>query len=207
MRLYLVRHGETDWNRVGRIQGRLDVDINLFGVKQAHLCAKRLKHIPFDKAFTSPLARAVQTAEIINQHHQLRIEAHKDLEEIHLGNWEGMTWSEINRSYRTLMTDMQRERKMANIHGGESYEDVIERSMGFIESIKNHPYEHILVVSHGGVIKSILSHVLGLSIEKRSNFNVMNTSMSILEYHKSQERWRVVTMNDHSHLESLLFDF
>lgn len=205
MKLYLVRHGETDWNREGRMQGRKEVDINLFGLRQAHLCAKRLKHIPFDCAYTSPQSRAIQTAEIITRNHNLTLNKHPNLQEIHLGSWEGLTWSDVKKKHRGLMDDMNREKKMANIHGGETYEDVIDRAMGFIDDIEETDLKNVLVVTHGGVIKSMVTHILGLSIEKRSNFHITNTSVSVLERDKAG-KWKVLTMNDHSHLEELMFD-
>lgn len=206
MKLYLVRHGETDWNKAGRMQGRIEVDLNLFGFKQAHLCAKRLKPIPFDMAFTSPQSRAFQTAELLVKPHDIRLEAHPALQEIHLGKWEGLTWSEVRRQHRGLNDDLSKDRQMAKIHGGESYEEVLKRSMDFMNRIAKLPMEHVLIVSHAGVIKMLLSHVMGLPIEKRGNFHISNTGISIIECDAHAERWKVLCINDTSHLEEMFFE-
>ncbi len=206
MKLYLVRHGETDWNKAGRMQGRIEVDLNLFGFKQAHLCAKRLKAIPFEMAYTSPQRRALQTAELIVKHHDVYLDAHPALQEIHLGKWEGLTWSEVRRQHRGLIDDMTKDRQTAKIHGGEAYEDVLKRAMSFLESVSKLPFEHVLVVSHGGLIKMVLSYVLGLPIEKRGNFHLSNTGISVIEKDKTTGRWRALSINETSHLEEMFYE-
>ena len=206
MKVYLVRHGETDWNKSGRMQGRMEVDLNLFGFKQSHLCAKRLKPIPFEMAFTSPQSRALQTAELILKHHNVHLETNPALQEIHLGKWEGMTWSEVKRQHRGLIDDMTKDRQTAKLHGGEAYEDVLKRAMSFIETISKLPFEHVLVVSHGGLIKMVLSYVLDLPIEKRGNFHLSNTGISVIEKDASSNKWRVISINETSHLEEMFFE-
>jgi broad specificity phosphatase PhoE len=206
MKVYLVRHGETDWNKDGRIQGRKEVDLNLFGLKQAHLCGKRLKNIPFDCAYSSPQSRAYQTAELIVNHHDIGLRGHKSLEEIDLGSWEGLTWSQVKRQHKGIVDDFSKDRQTAKLHGGESYEAVTRRAMDFLNGLERLHYQHVLVVSHAGVLKMMLSDILGLPHHKRSNFHISNTGISIIEKESTTSRWRVLTLNDTAHLEEFLYE-
>lgn len=206
MKIYLVRHGETDWNKAGRMQGRQEVDLNLFGLKQAHLLGKRLKNIPFDLAYSSPQSRAIQTAEMVMHHHPIHLKTHTALQEIDLGEWEGLTWTEVKRRYKGVVDDLQKDRKMAKIHGGETYEDVVKRAMLFLETLENKPYEHVLVMSHAGVIKMLIAHLLGLPLEKRTNFHLSNTGISVIEKEAPTSKWRILTINDISHLDEMTYE-
>lgn len=95
MKIYLVRHGQTDWNYQKKIQGQQDVDINEQGIRQAEKLAEILKNVPFEYAVCSPLTRAHHTAEILLKYHSVPLSYDERLKEIYLGKWEGKTHKEV----------------------------------------------------------------------------------------------------------------
>ena len=95
MKIYLVRHGQTDWNYQKKIQGQQDVDINEQGIRQAEKLAEILKNVPFEYAVCSPLTRAHHTAEILLKYHSVPLSYDERLKEIYLGEWEGKTHKEV----------------------------------------------------------------------------------------------------------------
>lgn len=109
MRLYLIRHGQTDWNLAHRIQGRKDIPLNETGRQQARLLAEGMKNRPAEKIFTSQMLRARETAEILANSQNVSLYLVKGLEEINYGEWEGMTWEEIQKIFRK---SMKRDRKI-----------------------------------------------------------------------------------------------
>ena len=90
MKIYLVRHGETDWNQAGLLQGQTDIALNAQGLEQAHDAAERLKKVPFEIAFCSPLIRAKRTAEIIIGDRKITLTTDERLRELNFGPWEGV---------------------------------------------------------------------------------------------------------------------
>ena len=91
MKLYLIRHGQNDWNLEGKIQGRTDIPLNKTGLEQAAMLAKGMEHRPVTRIFSSPLKRALQTAQIIGESRKAPVEIVEDLQEVDFGRWEGLT--------------------------------------------------------------------------------------------------------------------
>ena len=102
MKIYLVRHGQTDWNYQKKIQGQQDVDINEQGIRQAEKLAEILKNVPFEYAVCSPLTRAHHTAEILLKYHSVPLSYDERLKEIYLGKWEGKTHKEVMTQEKNL---------------------------------------------------------------------------------------------------------
>lgn len=202
MKVRIVRHGETDWNKEGRLQGSMDRPLNLFGVQQAHTCAKHLANEKFDRVFSSPLSRAYQTAEIISSKMDVEIVKVPDIEEIDLGEWQGLKWSEIRLKFSNLLADFERGRDLSKIYKGESLQDQQKRAIRFLTSLEQYEGENILVVSHGGLIKTLICHILGLDLGKRDRFGVSNLSISTLLFSKKQG-WTVSILNEYNYLDGL----
>lgn len=202
MKLTLVRHGETDWNKSRRIQGHIDTELNLFGLQQAHSCAKYLASEDFDKVFTSPLSRAYKTAEIITSKKKYTINTRDELLEIDFGKWQGLVWSEIVKTHPDLFGEFERERDLSKVYQGESFQDLQNRAIRFLEFLSDAPYENVLAVSHTGLIKVLVCHVLGLDLPKRSNFNINNLSITRLNYSK-ERGWTLLSLNEYEYLDSL----
>jgi uncharacterized phosphatase len=183
----LLRHGETDWNACGIIQGRTDIPLNSTGILQAEECGQFLKSSQWDLIITSPLKRARLTAEIINRSLMVPLVEMEELKEKCFGDAEGMTFQER----RTAFPD--------NIYPNQEDEvSLTNRVMASLNSI-NQKYgdRKLLLVAHGAVIKSILTHLstgeLGLGKTKLKNG-------CINDIHFHQEQWKIKSFNQVAHL-------
>ncbi len=161
MNLYIVRHGETDWNTVKRIQGQTDIELNENGVRLAELTAAGLKDIDFDYIFSSPLKRAYKTAEIIRGERTTEIVRDERLKEMFFGDYEGTTKAERPEDccITTLFKDPG---NYVAENGAESLEHLSERAQTFldehifpIESVN--PDAEILLIGHGALNKALMS--------------------------------------------------
>lgn len=173
--LYFIRHGETDWNREGRLQGRTDTDLNPRGRRQAAEVAAALEAVVRQdlgpaglnelRFYASPLKRTQQTLTVLlgalNQPDQ-PVALDMRLAEIGFGIWEGKTWHEIRARDPINHRDREQDRWRFAPPGGESYADVAERVQAWLDE-SDRP---CCVVSHGGIAR-VMMHVLGgLSVEE-----------------------------------------
>jgi broad specificity phosphatase PhoE len=161
----LVRHGETDWNREQRFQGHADVPLNETGRAQARELARSLLDVRFDAAYSSPLARALETATIVAQPHDLEVRTTTALMEVDLGSWSGLTRDEVATRFPGGYS-----RWLEYGHGwedGETYAELGERvESGILEIATRHREERVLAVTHGGPIRSALAAADGLAFEE-----------------------------------------
>ena len=182
--LYLVRHGETDWNKKLRFQGQTDIVLNETGIQQAIKVKDFLKDKKLDYIFSSDLSRAVQTADIIADNHNLKLIKYQGLREMNFGEWEGMTYTEIKENYPELVNKWFEDPSSVNPPGGESLQDFQDRvSDDFNEIINKHRDKKLLVVAHGGVIRTWLARVLKMPLEHYWSLEVDNTGISLLKYY------------------------
>lgn len=183
--LYLVRHGETDWNAKKRYQGVTDLSLNLNGRKQAQLLAERLKDIPFTRCYTSELKRAQETAEaIVGLNKVTRIIKEPALREISFGKWEGLTYGQVARNYPEEVKAWVESNGLIPPVGGESLRDLEKRLLGWFEPlVAEKPAGNILVVAHGGVLRLFLCLLLAVPIVKHWKFNLATGSLAVVEVH------------------------
>lgn len=173
--LYIVRHGETEWNVKGLVQGHSDVPLNKTGKKQSEQLAKILRRVKFACAFSSDLLRSKQTAKIILLKRKIAVQTTKVLRERYFGRFEGKKWSE-DKEYQNLINDFlklsQKERyKRKTYEDTESDEELINRFIPFLREVAvAYPEKNVLVVTHGGVMGAFLNH-LGVRIEPGSISN------------------------------------
>jgi alpha-ribazole phosphatase len=147
---YLVRHGQTDWNKEGRYQGQADTPLNAAGEEQARQLAGKFDGIQIDAVYSSDLQRARRTAEAIGQALQLPVQLDVRLREINHGVWEGMLFTDIMRQYAAEIKEREMNPLEARAPGGESVLEVAERVLTAAESIAiMHPDETVILVSHG----------------------------------------------------------
>jgi phosphoserine phosphatase len=150
--ILLVRHGETDWNRDRRVQGHSDTPLNDTGRAQAHALAEELAGEELDAVYCSDLLRAHETARIVAERKGLDVTAISDLRERHFGTWEGLTDEEIFARFPAA-----REGPAA-WGDGETREEMAARVFGALERIaESHPDGRVLVVSHGGPLRAVLT--------------------------------------------------
>lgn len=197
--LYLVRHGETDWNKENRCQGCIDIELNKDGILQAEAAAKRLSAENIDIVYSSSLKRAYTTAEIINKSLSVDLIKNESLNEINFGEWEGLTFDEMRRQSQYDYDKWRFTPHLVNFPGEGSLKNVQDRAMKFVNDIidKNNG-KNILIVSHGGVLKLIVLGVLGIGLEAYSKFYIINASLSIIVV--DDKRAYLRTLNDSCHI-------
>jgi len=160
----LTRHGETDWNRLGILQGWLDVPINDRGREQAHTMAEHFAATGFSAVWSSPLVRARETAEIIAQRLSLPApQSHFGMKERHFGAIQGIPKSELAELNPVLLEQILRRNPAASFVGGESMDEFADRLLAACADIgSQHPGQMVLVVTHGWVLDAVLRHIGGV---------------------------------------------
>ena len=166
-RLILIRHGQTEWNLVGRYQGQTDLPLNAYGRQQAEQIAQRLDGTQLAAIYASDLTRARKTAEVLAHAVGLPVQLDPRLREINQGEWEGMPFSEIQRRYPREL-ELRREDPLSFVTpGGESIRQVRERVLQAAEEIRRrHPNETVALVSHGVVLAILRAHYQHQPIER-----------------------------------------
>lgn len=200
-RLYLLRHGETTWNIERRYQGMLNSPLSDAGWEQTSRTRDVLRDLPLRAVYSSPLARALDTAQAIAQPHRLPVIAVEGLSEIRVGEWEGLLVGEIEARYAAAVHQWYNAPHLARIPGGETIEEMRGRAVTAIEEIRRrHEGEAVAVVAHGGVNKTILLTALGVPLANYWRIRQHNACINVLEY--EGDRVRVLVINETSHLES-----
>ena len=202
MNIYLIRHGETDWNSVRKYQVRMDIELNAKGIDEANSVGNKLESYNIDCIYSSTLKRAMRTAEIINSYVSAgTINPTDEIIELNLGEWEGRTWDEIQVEYKEFLKTWMTNRVKVKIPGGESYGDAEIRGINFLRNLVNScNYENVVVVSHGALIAAVLCSILSIDANHEGNFRVDNCSINHIYYDKEEDKFTVITLNDISHL-------
>ena len=214
LRLLLVRHGETEWNRVSRFQGGIDVPLNDNGRQQARQAAEFLKDVPIDFAISSPMLRPKETAEIILQHHpSIKLDFEEQFREINHGLWEGKFESEIKEIYPDLLYQWQKTPATVQMPEGENLQQVWDRATVAWDAIAQSKMDSMaalktgLIVAHDAINKVILCHVLGLSPESFWSIKQGNGGVSVIDYPEGVGNFPVLqTMNITTHLSGGILD-
>jgi phosphoserine phosphatase len=182
--IYLLRHGETDWNREERLQGSLDVPINAVGIRQASQLARRLHNRRIGRIFTSPLVRARQTAAIISSRGSCFPLVQDDLREIDHGVWTGMSMKAIQYRYPGLLAVWRQEPDRLRLDRAERLQDAYTRTARFLPTLLESALDQdVLVVGHGVTNSLILCAVAGTAIKHVGKFAQPNGSMMVLRTH------------------------
>ncbi len=206
VRLFLVRHGETQWNNLNKFQGQIDVPLNDLGKSQANKTATFLQTENIDFACSSSMERARETAEIILQHHQnVELELLQDLKEINHGLWQGKTEVEIDREYPG---ELQRWRKVpaeVQMPQGENLQQLWQRShscwLSVVETALEKQYANGIVFAHGDINQALICHILGLLPEKFWSIKNDNAALSVIDYPRGLNGLPVLqAMNINAHL-------
>ncbi len=210
-RLLFVRHGETEWNRKGQFQGQIDIPLNENGKEQARKAAEFLKDVQIDFAFSSPLLRPKETAEIILENHpNIELQLDADLQEISHGLWEGKFEAEIEQSYPGLLQQWKTQPETVQMPEGENLQQVWERSFAawkrLVKAYDGQPLVG-LVVAHDAVNKAILSQLFNLPPEHFWNFKQGNCAVTVIDYPKGIDGNPVLqSANITSHLSEGVLD-
>lgn len=197
--LWLIRHGETTWNREGRIQGHTDANLSELGVLQAERLAVRLRGQRFDAVYASDLQRAYNTARIVFPRTEILTD--KRLRERSSGLLEGKTRAEFTATERAAYLTYRRDPLNRSLPQGESWQELAGRVQGWLQELPK--AGRIVAFSHGGAIRAALFSVMGVSRPRGWDFKLDNTGITRLHL---GEGVLLETVNDTAHLEGALDD-
>ncbi|MBL3593964.1 MAG: histidine phosphatase family protein [Synergistaceae bacterium] len=198
MRLFIVRHGETDWNVAGRFQGQRDIALNGRGREQANLLADALEKVPFDRLWSSPLSRAFDTAQAVAERQKKAVDVEPGLTEISHGLWEGLQADEVERRWPGDLARWHETPHLLAMPEGESLLDVQNRALLALETIVAAGGDQVLVAAHDAVIKVLLCAWLEMPLRCFWRFQVGNGSVSLVE--RTARGWSIPLLGDACHL-------
>jgi broad specificity phosphatase PhoE len=206
LKLILIRHGETYWNHERRVQGGdSDIELNDTGLEQARKLAAFFKNEPIAAILSSPLQRAIATAEVIASNHQLTVEVDQGLRELKVGELEGMSVSNLSTTFSQFLVQWWQEGGPMKLPNGESLVELQQRAWKAVERLlekhKTNPKHSekttVIIVSHYFVTLSIILKALNLPLDCFTKFKVDLGGVSILEFRDYEAR--LVTFNDTSY--------
>lgn len=202
-RLLLIRHGETNWNKMGKFQGTIDIELTEEGRGQAALLNKRLKN-KFDCIYASPLKRARETAKILADSSNKELNIAENMKEINFGSWEGLTIKEISEKYSNEFINWRTDAQEGKIVGGElSLKNASMRGTNCVlDIVKKHKGQTIAIVAHGGIIKASLIGLFNWDMTMYHKSALGNTSITEIIF-TDDLKPILVKLNDTAHLDCL----
>lgn len=201
-RLFLIRHGATASNeKVPYIlQGSgINGPLSETGQRQAAAASQFLSSANLDAIYSSPLIRAQQTAEAIAEPHQLQNRSLDGIQEVNVGQWEGKSWEVIKEEHPEEHDQFHRQPGRTPYLGGESYQDVLDRTKPVLEELlQQHQGETIAVVAHNVVNRAFLAHVMGIDIDRAKSIRQINTCVNVIRSQNGS--LELDTLNSYFHL-------
>jgi len=196
--IILVRHGETEWNVKEVFRGRIDIELSETGLKQAQLLAKYLSDIEIDAIYSSPLKRALTTAEMVASYHKLKVEIAPGLIDFDYGEWQGLPHQEVRDKYRRLYAQWLNRPDRVRMLAGESLDEVRKRAMKVVDKVIAKYQGSVVLVSHRVVNKVLICALLGLD---NSHFwNIRQDTCGITSFTYENEQFILTKHNDTSYL-------
>lgn len=201
-KLFLIRHGQSEWNKLNMIQGQKNTLLTDLGMKQAQCLGNRLINEDIDIIYTSDLSRAYNTAKIISDIVHKPLIASEFLREINFGSWQGLSIYEIQNKYKNEYIMWLKEPHKMSLEGAETLQILQDRVMEYVNIILDeNKGKNIAIVSHGATLKTLILGLLDIELSHYKNLALKNVSLSIVEF---KEYNRVLTsLNDISHLKEL----
>lgn len=199
--LYIVRHGETDWNKEGRIQGRMDSHLTEKGRRYAQLLGERLKDVNFTEVISSPSGRTIETAKLICGERNLSVTKDASIMEMDMGPWQGLMKDDIKAKYRDGYECFMARPDLYQNEGAETFIDIYKRAEDFLDKLKNsNKSGSLLIVTHGLFIKALFLVIKGIEIKDFwTEPTVDGTSLSIVKIDGKETR--LVLEGDMSHVQ------
>jgi probable phosphoglycerate mutase len=202
-RICIIRHGETDWNLEKRIQGNVDVPLNATGIAQANAAAAGLAGYPFSATYSSDLERAWQTAQVAAGVLGLALAPEPGLRERHYGVLQGLTSAEIAQRHPQVHARYVARDPDYDFETGEALATFSARIVATIEALAaRHPGQHLLLVSHGGVLDICYRRATGRKLSAPRDFAIPNAALNWFEV--GPDGWRLIEWADRRHLERTL---
>ena len=198
---YIVRHGQTNWNILGKTQGHGNSDLTPKGENQALELSKAIKEYPIDYIYSSDLGRAIQTAQIIGNEIGVDVNETESLREMGFGDWEGLLIDEIKKNHAKTYETWRNQPHLADIPNGETLHIIKDRVDAFIKEL-NEKYDnkHILLVSHSVTVRVMLLSFLNSGVENIYRIKQDNTALNVVECRDYGPV--VIKMNDTSHIKN-----
>lgn len=183
MKLFFIRHGQTDWNIQGKIQGSYDSELNDIGIRQAKELSKKVieDNYRFSKIYTSQQKRAVKTAQILGEDTSIDYIPIEGLEEINLGQWEGLSWEEVKEKFPNEYEEWYANRRYTKSPKGESYQDMLKRVLVVIHKIIKENDKDVAIVTHSAVIMCLQCYLTNTPFEEMMKFKTGNTAIIELD--------------------------
>jgi len=202
IRWVLVRHGETEWNFAGKIQGHTDVPLSETGWAQAAAVAEALSGMTMDAVFSSDLKRASETAHQITDGRGIEIRFTDKLRELNYGAWEGLSEDDVMRKFPEEYSTWRQGRPSFAAPGGETWFQLMERVRSFVqETAARVTNGNILLVGHGGSIRALGVSLLGFPVEACGIMSVSKAGISIIDWDGTSVS--LVVWNDTSHYRKI----
>jgi broad specificity phosphatase PhoE len=201
-RFVLIRHGQTEWNRVERFRGRADLDLDDTGIRQAEAAAERLPRWEIAALYSSPLRRALMTAQILASQLELAVQPLEGLIDIDFGDWQGLSAKEAAAQDGQLFRQWLERPQEVRFPHGENLQDVRQRITATIDSlVENHSEQTVALVSHNVVCRVLLCVVLGVD---NSHFWQLGQDVAAINVFEVGDGNPVLSLlNDTCHLKHL----
>jgi len=200
-KLILARHGETVWNIEKIYRGRADINLNEMGIRQAELLGEYLSNWGLEAIYSSPLRRALDTANIIARYQKISVHIAEGLIDFDYGEWQSLPEQEAKRRYPTLHNEWYNNPHKVKMPGGESLEDVRRRAIKVVSDVLASYQGSVVLVSHRVVNKVLICYLLGL--DNSSFWNIKQDVGGITIFDYADERFVLTKHNDTAHLREL----
>lgn len=200
--VYLVRHGETAWNKEEIFRGRTDISLNEIGFREAELVGDYLKGKDIHVIYSSPLSRAMETARSIAQVFNLKVQPLEGIIDMSFGKWEGLPLKEVQTRDGELYRQWREEPHLVTLPGGESLDEVRVRAMAALEEvIRYHKGMNIVLVSHRVINKVIICGILGIANSHFWQIGQGTAAVNLIQY--KEGKYILSLLNETCHLRSL----
>lgn len=199
MQLILIRHGETLWNKEGRVQGLSDIELSDVGLCQAHKLASSIQHFSIKAIYSSPMKRAYQTAQIINEAHNVPISLEPGLSEMNQGDFEGISFKELMTFNKDFIQRWLDDPAAVTMPNGESIGSLQKRTWPVVARIIDKA-ENAVIVSHNLAIATIICKIKNISLSQFREAGVGTASKTIVSFQNGAAS--IDMFNDRTHLET-----
>jgi len=201
-RTYLVRHGQTAWNKEEIFRGRTDVPLNETGLREAQLAGEYFREMEIHAIYSSPLLRAWETAQKIADVQRLEVRSLQGIIDMCFGEWEGQSLKDVQEKDGQRFQQWKNEPHLVKIPGGETLDEVRDRAMAVLEkTIKSHSGKTLLFVSHRVVNKVILCSILGLDNSHFWQIGQESTAINLIQHRDG--KYVLSLLNEACHLKRL----
>ena len=200
--IYLVRHGQTAWNKEEIFRGRTDIPLDETGLRQAELTGEYFKGMEIHAIYSSALSRAWETAQKIAQFHDLTVQSLPGIIDMSFGNWEGRSHQEIRENDRETYRQWVETPHLVRLPGGEGLDDVRVRAMAAVEElVRKNPGKTLVLVSHRVICKVLICAILGLDNSHFWQITQDATAINLIQQRNG--KYILSLMNETCHLKAL----